>query len=104
MGQTNERFDRLLIDSAFESIEKNFNLKLDKVNFKKLKNQPFKGKPTACVLRKPVSNNSSSQQKPDERNGNENGDPISSIIDQLKEQYLKEGEFFDSIMKNLDLP
>lgn len=30
MGQTNERFDKLLLDSAFESIEKNFHVKLDK--------------------------------------------------------------------------
>ena len=89
MGQTNERFDKLLVDSAFESVEKNFHVKLDKVNMKRLKNIDFKGKPTACVLRKPLTENTNSNRN-DEDNEGENHS-VDSIIDQLKEQYLKNG-------------
>lgn len=92
MGQTNERFDRLLVDSAFETIEKNFNIKLDKVNFKKLKNMNFKGKPTACVLRKTLTNVVNENKKPKDPSESNQDDQIGSIIDQLKEQYMKDGK------------
>lgn len=52
MGETNQRFNQLLKDSAVETIEKNFNVKLDKANMKVLKNLTFKGKPSASVIRK----------------------------------------------------
>lgn len=91
MGQTNERFDRLLVDSAFESIERNFGVKLDKVNSKRLKNLQFKGKPTACVLRKPLADAESETTESPSAQQNGGDDPLGSIIDQLKQQYMKNG-------------
>lgn len=90
MGQTNDRFDKLLVDSAFESIERNFHVKLDKINSKRLKNIDFKGKPTACVLRKPSTENNTTTTTTNK--SEDDLDPsVNSIIDQLKEQYLKNG-------------
>lgn len=42
MGETNQRFNQLLKDSAFDTIENNFGVKLDRVNAKVLKNLNFK--------------------------------------------------------------
>ena len=44
MGETNQRFNQLLKDSAFDTVESNFGVKLDKVNAKVLKNLNFKVK------------------------------------------------------------
>lgn len=51
MAETNARFKQLIKDSAIETIEKNFNVKIDKNNLKIL-NIKFKGTPTATVIRK----------------------------------------------------
>lgn len=52
MGETCESFNNLLNETAIDTIEKNFNVKLDKKDYKVLKNMKFKGKPSACVIRK----------------------------------------------------
>ena len=86
MGETNQRFNALLKDSAFETIERNFNVKLDKVNAKVLKNLTFKGRPAASVIRKPVSD------KPKDSipvNLEDKNDPMGSVIDKLKEEYFQ---------------
>jgi dynein assembly factor 2 len=96
MGETNQRFNLLLKDTAIETIERNFNVTLDKVNMKVLKNLPFKGKPTASMLRKPNSNSSSVKNSSDAKNNqtkptkttSENDDPIAPIVNQIKQQYL----------------
>lgn len=78
MGETNERFKKLLKDSAMDTIEKSFNVQLDRINEKVLKNMDFKGKPTACVIKKKVENFT----------GNSSDDPIKPLIDQIKEHSL----------------
>lgn len=92
MGETNQRFNKLLIDSAFETIENNFRVKLDKVNYKVLKNLKFKGKPTACVIRKSANE---TQQTPSSKPQTESSPPadddsIGRLIDQLKDEYMQE--------------
>ena len=52
MAETNKRFKQLLQDTAIDTIEKNFKVKIDRLNMKIL-NIKFKGVPTATVIRKP---------------------------------------------------
>lgn len=85
MGETNQRFNKLLIDSALETIEKNFKLKLDRVNYKILKHMNFKGKPTASIIRRPAKN---SPEETVEVPPNQE-DLIKPLIDQLKDQYIE---------------
>lgn len=80
MGETNQRFNQLLKDSAMDTIEKNFGVKLDKVNSKVLKNLNFKGTAKATVIRKP------SEEKHVETSSST--DDVGSLVDQLKKQYL----------------
>jgi dynein assembly factor 2 len=72
MGETNQRFKDLLKDTACETIEKNFNAKLDRENMKILK-MPFKGTPTATVVRRPKSNTDTKFNPKDET------DPLNGI-------------------------
>ena len=88
MAETNQRFHDLLKDSAMDSIEKNFDVKLDRVNVKVLKNLKFKGRPTATVIRKPSENKNPKTNLENEKT-NDSNDPISPIIDKLKEDYFK---------------
>ncbi|KAL3872690.1 hypothetical protein ACJMK2_035900 [Sinanodonta woodiana] len=50
MAESNERFKKIVEDTAVEGIEKQFGVKLDKANIKSLKIK-YKGKPTPTVLR-----------------------------------------------------
>ncbi|KAK3587789.1 hypothetical protein CHS0354_042753 [Potamilus streckersoni] len=50
MAESNNRFKKIVEDTAVEGIEKQFGVKLDKVNIKSLK-MKYKGKPTPTVLR-----------------------------------------------------
>ena len=95
MGETNKRFQKLLIDSAIDTIQKNFCVKLDAVNATVLKHLNFKGHPTASVIRKPrnegdkhvdvgLSKHGSTKEK--ENDGDD--DPLTPLIDQIKKEYL----------------
>ncbi|CAF0871097.1 unnamed protein product, partial [Brachionus calyciflorus] len=84
MGETNQRFNQLLRDSAMDTIEQNYNVKLDKSNAKVLKNLNFKGRPTASVIRRPNNTNNTKE----EIKTPSDDDPIEKIVDQLKAQYL----------------
>jgi len=88
MGETNERFKKLLKDSAMDTIEKSYNVQLDRVNEKVLKNMDFKGKPTACVIKKKAENFTE----------NSSDDPIKPLIDQIKEHSLDKD--LDERLKN----
>jgi dynein assembly factor 2, axonemal len=83
MAETNSRFDTLLADSAFDTIEKSFQVKIDRSNVKKLKNLKFKGRPTASVIRKPTNNGHPIQ------NDNQNNEQ--DIVDQIKQKIVDEG-------------
>lgn len=82
MGETCQRFNNLLKDSAIETIEKNFNLKIDKKKSKILKSIKFKGKPNACVIRKLKNESDSFDTTKLIQN------PVESIADQLKREFL----------------
>ena len=86
MGETNKRFNLLLRDTALSTVEKNFNVKLDKVNLKVLQNLNFKGRPVAATIKKPISQ---SDVKTNEDETTTKSDPIAPLIDQLKEQYYE---------------
>ena len=88
MAETNQRFKQLLKDTALDTIENNFHVKLDRNNLKELKNINFKGRPTASVLRKPVNTNSNKENE-NSSAGNEENDPMGKFVDQLKQQYLE---------------
>jgi dynein assembly factor 2 len=99
MGETNKRFDQLLKDSAYETIEKSFGVKLDRANAKVLKNMNFKGRPTASVIRtkKNGDSNQSSeeakakQQQPVSDGGDlaaDSDDAVGDMIEKLKQDYL----------------
>ncbi|CAF0842712.1 unnamed protein product [Adineta ricciae] len=55
MGETNEKFMNMIDESALDSVEKNYNCKLDRKNVKRLK-MKFKGIPKATILRKKQEN------------------------------------------------
>lgn len=78
MGETNDRFKNLLKDSAMDTIERSYNVKLDRVNAKVLKNIAFKGRPTACVIKKKVENFCQ----------NDSADPLKPLFDQIREHNL----------------
>jgi len=87
MAETNDRFKDLLKSSAMDTIETSFNVKLDRVNVKILKNLNFKGRPTATILRRPSEQQQ--QQPQNSKVTNENGDDlIKPLIDQIKENNL----------------
>ena len=88
MGETNQRFKQLLKDTALDTIENNFRVKLDRNNLKELNNINFKGRPTASVLRKPVNANSNKENE-NSSAGSEENDPMGQFVDQLKQQYLE---------------
>ena len=78
MGETNQRFNAILKDSAMDTIEKNYQVKLDRSNVKVLKHLEFKGRPTACVIKKPVLNHDPPTDD----------DPIKPLIDQIRQHSL----------------
>lgn len=92
MGETNKRFNDLLKDTAVDSIEKNFNVKLDRVNLKVLKHMNFKGRPTASVIRRPDPNNVNKTQNSNDHSNTQDSqiDPVESLVDQLKKQYYED--------------
>ncbi len=91
MGETNQRFNCLLKDTAIDSIEKNFNVKLDRINLKVLKHMNFKGRPTASVIRRQDSNNVNKTKSNDHIDSNDSqNDPVESLVDQLKKQYYED--------------
>ena len=87
MGQTNARFKKMLHDTALEGIEKQFNLKLDKVNLK-FPNINFKGSPTATVIRTP--SDKPAPGKIDEDLLNRMPDPYNKTSSALAEENVKE--------------
>ncbi len=87
MAETNERFKSLLKNSAMETIEKNFNVKLDRANLKILKHLNFKGRPTATILRKPQTPDSAKPTVSVPGNAS-NEDLIKPLIDQIKQNSL----------------
>jgi dynein assembly factor 2 len=87
MAETNERFKSLLKNSAMETIEKNFNVKLDRANLKILKHLNFKGRPTATILRKPQTPDSAKPTVSVPANAS-NEDLIKPLIDQIKQNSL----------------
>lgn len=97
MGETNKRFQKLLIDSAIDTIQKNFSVQLDAVNATVLKHLNFKGHPTASVIRKPRNEadsrpvaepSSNKQDATKEKKENVDEDPLTPLIDQIKKEYL----------------
>lgn len=80
MGETNERFKELLKSSAMDTIEGSFKVKLDRVNAKELKNLAFKGRPTACVIKKKIND---FEAKPLDAD-----DPLRPLLEQVKEHNL----------------
>ncbi|RNA16349.1 kintoun [Brachionus plicatilis] len=96
MGETSQRFNDLLKDSAMDTIEKNFSVRLDKVNAKILKNISFKGKPTASVIRRPKSGFDLNSDK----TSSSTQDPVEKIVDELKVEYLKSQR--DKATKKMD--
>lgn len=94
MGETNERFQRLLKDTAFDSVERHFSVKLDRVNVKVLKHLKFKGRPTATVIRRPESLANAISDSNNNNNSQDESesvvDPVESLVDQLKQQYLED--------------
>lgn len=91
MGETNVRFKKLLTDSAMDTIEHSFGVKLDRVNAKILQKLEFKGRPTACVIKKKLDSFTSDHLSKD--------DPVKSLIDQIKEHALDK-ELGDRLDKN----
>lgn len=75
MSETNAKFKKLLQDSAIETIENNFNVKIDSNNVKILK-MSFKGNPVATVIRKARDNVQVKSSEPQE-----------DLIPQLKTPY-----------------
>ncbi|CAF1225440.1 unnamed protein product [Rotaria sordida] len=67
MAETNEKFMKMVEDSALDTIENNFHCKLDRNNIKILK-MKFKGIPKATILRKKKEN----QQEQEIKNDTEN--------------------------------
>ena len=61
MAQTNRQFMTMVEDSALDSIESNFNCKLDRNNIKRPK-MKFKGVPTATIIRKKREEEEQQQQ------------------------------------------
>lgn len=89
MAETNKRFHMLLRDTAMSTVEKNFAVKLDRVNAKLLKNLNFKGRPVAATIKKPMKPDEE-QEKANTKESKSDGsgaDHIAPLIDQLKEQY-----------------
>ncbi len=80
MGETNERFKDLLKNSAMDTIENSFKVKLDRANAKVLKNLVFKGRPTACVIKKKINDF--------EPKSVDSDDPLKPLLDQIKEHSL----------------
>ena len=85
MGETNERFRKLLVDSALDTVEANFKLKLDRAHVKTLKSLNFKGRPVATVVRRPVV---ASHEQETPAKSLESEDPIGEIVDKVKEDTL----------------
>jgi dynein assembly factor 2 len=88
MGETNNRFDQLLKDSAFETIETNFKVKLDRANAKVLKNMKFKGRPAASIIRTKASKAELNETKKPAIESKNNDDMIGDMIDKLKHDYM----------------
>jgi dynein assembly factor 2, axonemal len=97
MGETNQRFNMLLRDTALSTVEKNFNVKLDRANLKVLKNLNFKGRPVAATIKKPLTPDEAMARNEADKKTETNdddvspptNDTISPLIDQLKEQYYE---------------
>jgi dynein assembly factor 2 len=94
MGESNARFNQLLIDTALTTIENNFKVKFDKVNVKVLKNLNFKGRPTAATIKRKMTSNeeevTSKAASADAPNDDDNvDDKIGPLVDQLKNQYYE---------------
>lgn len=62
MAETNSRFMKMVEDSALESIERNYNCKLDRNNVKRPK-MKFKGVPRPTIIRKKKEQTNSEQTK-----------------------------------------
>jgi dynein assembly factor 2, axonemal len=77
MGETNKRFKQLLQDTAIDTIEKNFKVKIDRTNCKILNNIKFKGVPTATVIRKAKSDESTLK----------NNEPQDDLFNKVKTPY-----------------
>ncbi|XP_064622308.1 protein kintoun-like [Lineus longissimus] len=74
MANSNERFQKIIEDTAFDGIMRSFDVKLDKKN-KKLLKMKFKGTPQATVIRKKKSESSNETPASTETNGNTD-DPL----------------------------
>ena len=70
MAESNFQFKKMLHDTAFEGIERQFGMKIDKKNVK-LPKLNFKGTPTATVIRTKKDETSESKLDPD--------DPLSKV-------------------------
>ncbi len=82
MGETNARFKKLLTDSAMDTIEHSYKVKLDRPNAKILQKLDFKGRQTACVIKKKMDTSDDDNKK------NSNEDPIKPLIDQIRQHEL----------------
>ncbi|XP_059174324.1 protein kintoun-like [Physella acuta] len=65
MAMSNERFKKLVEDTALDGIERQFGVTLDKKNIKRPKLK-FKGKPTATIMRERKGDGVQSQLAPDD--------------------------------------
>ncbi len=81
MGETNVRFKKLLTDSAMDTIEKSYKVKLDRHNTKILQKLDFKGRQQACVIKKKM-------ETFDDNNNTSDSDPIKPLIDQIRQHEL----------------
>ena len=115
MGETNQRFNMLLRETAMDTIEKSFRVRLDRPNAKVLKYLNFKGMAKASIVRRDGNNNNNNNNNNDSTDSNNNNnnnsnnasdenDAVGSIVDQLKEQYMKDQLDKRSSQQSASLP
>ncbi|XP_013383361.1 protein kintoun isoform X1 [Lingula anatina] len=81
MAESNARFKKMIQDTAFDGIERQFDVKLDRKNLKFPK-MKFKGVPVATVIRKRKDEGPNEQDKPAtnvEGDADDDDDPLSKL-------------------------